>query len=410
VLPLTEPWYRKLLWVSMVLGTIGGLIAVVYSAITGFGIDQLFGEPTAEAWSGRWWWIPLVAVGAIVVTALRSAWSVPEDVPGAIAMARSGWVDPNGAPALVMVSAISLFVGASLGPSFGIVVAGGGLGAWVARRSRVDEERGAEYSVAGMAGSLGGVFSAPLFGSILASELSPLPKQSYVASFISQFTAATFGYVVFFGITGAVMLDAFGVDGYVYENVHLLYAVGLGLASVALLLVLAVIQALVKRLLVLVTNRYVRAGLGGAVIGVIAFALPLTATGGSKQLAFATSNIGSIGAAMLVVVLIGKMFAMVLSAESGFLGGTVFPILFLGGTAGIVVHSVFDSVPAALAVAGMIAAVPGGIIGAPVSFALIGAAGVGVGAAGIPPIGIAIITSHITVSAIRIARKASTSL
>ncbi len=309
-----------------------------------------------------------------------------------------------------MVSAISLFVGASLGPSFGIVVAGGGLGAWVVQRFGLEEDHGGDFSVAGMAGSLGGVFSAPLFGSILASELSPLPKQSYVASFISQFTAATFGYVVFFGITGAVMLDAFEVDGYVYENVHLLYAVGLGLASVALLLVLAVIQAVVKRVFTPISNRFVRGGIAGVAIGAIAFALPLTATGGSKQLAFATSTIGSIGVAMLVVVLIGKMFAVVLSSEAGFLGGTVFPILFLGGTAGIMVHSVFDSVPAALAVAAMIAAVPGGIIGAPVSFALIGAAGVGVGAAGIAPIGIAIITSHITVSAIRIARKASATL
>jgi len=49
-------------------------------------------------------------------------------------------------------------------------------------------------------------------------------------------------------------------------------------------------------------------------------------------------------------VLVGKMVAITLSQEAGFLGGTVFPILFIGGTAGIVVHGVLTDIPIALAV------------------------------------------------------------
>jgi H+/Cl- antiporter ClcA len=403
MLPLSEPWYRRLLLAALVLGVAGGVIALVYSGVTGFGIDRLYGEPTTAAWSGQWWWIPLVSGGAVLVVFLRGLWKVPEKVPGAIAFAKRGWVDPSSALSLVLISAISLFVGASLGPSFGIVVAGGGAGAWIVSRSpTTDTEAQQEYSLTGMAGGLGAVFSAPIFASILASELSPTSKAKYVTAFIPEFTAATIGYAIFFGVTGKVMLDAFDIPGYQYETVHLLYGLVLGLLAVFTLLVQSVIGNTVRRLVALAESLYVRAAVGGALVGLIAFAIPLTATGGSKQLAYATQNTASLGVGMLLFVLVGKMIAITLSQEAGFLGGTVFPILFIGGTAGVVVHLLLPDIPISLAVAAMIAAVPGAIIGAPVSFILIAIFGVGLGVAAAGPIGIAVITAHLTVGAVKL--------
>ena len=92
------------------------------------------------------------------------------------------------------------------------------MGAWIADRSKVpSDEARHEHALTGMAGGLGAIFSAPLFASIMASELSPTPKKDYVAAFIPQFIASTIGYVIFFGVTGKVMLDAFAVSGYQYE-------------------------------------------------------------------------------------------------------------------------------------------------------------------------------------------------
>jgi H+/Cl- antiporter ClcA len=403
MLPLSEAWYRKLLVAALVLGVGGGVVALVYSGVTNFGIKLFYGEPTTEAWSGQWWWIPLVSGGAVLVAALRGLWSVPKKVPGAIAFAKRGWVDPSSAISLVLISAISLFVGASLGPSFGIVVSGGGLGAWiVSRSSTTDTEAEHEYSLTGMAGGLGAVFSAPLFAAILATELSSTPRAKYVAAFIPQFTAATIGYVIFFAVTGKVMLDAFDIPGYQYETVHLLYGLLLGVLAVLTLLVYSITANAVRRLATLMENPYARAAAGGALVGLIAFALPLTATGGSNQLAYEAQNVANLGIGLLLVVLVAKMIAITLSQEAGFLGGTVFPILFIGGTAGIVVHGLLPDIPIALAVGAMIAAVPGAIIGAPVSFILIAVGGVGLGVTAVAPIGIAVITAHVTVAAIKV--------
>jgi hypothetical protein len=101
MLPLAEAWYRKLLVAALVLGVAGGVIALVYSGVTDLGIDRFYGEPTTDVWSGQWWWIPLVAGGAVLVVFLRGRWSVPDKVPGAIAIAKRGWVDPSSALSLV---------------------------------------------------------------------------------------------------------------------------------------------------------------------------------------------------------------------------------------------------------------------------------------------------------------------
>jgi H+/Cl- antiporter ClcA len=403
MLPLSEEWYRKLMVAALVLGVGGGVIALVYSGVTNFGIGRLYGDPTSEAWSGQWWWIPLVSGGAVLVTALRGLWKVPKKVPGAVALAKRGWVDPSSAISLVLISAISLFVGASLGPSFGVIAGGGGLGAWiVSRSSTTDTEAQHEYSLTGMAGSLGALFSAPLFAAILASEVSSTPKPKLVSTFMPEFTAATIGYVIFFGVTGTVMLDAFEIPGYQYETVHLLYGLLLGVFAVLTLLVQSIIGNAVRRVTALAENTYVRAAAGGALVGLIAFALPLTASGGTKQLAYATQNTASLGVGLLLAVLVGKMIAITLSQEAGFLGGTVFPIIFIGGTAGLVIHLLLPDIPIALAVGAMIAAVPGAIIGAPVSFILIAVGGVGLGVTAVAPVGIAVITAHLTVGALKV--------
>jgi len=146
-----------------------------------------------------------------------------------------------------------------------------------------------------------------------------------------------------------------------------------------------------------VKNPYARAAAGGAIVGLIAFALPLTVNGGSSQLSYETGNIATLSIGLLLAVLVGKMAAFTLSQEAGFLGGLVFPILFVGGTAGILVHLVFPWIPAPLAVAGMVAAVPGAVLGSPVSFILLGAFTVGLGLEGIVPVGIAVIISHLAV-------------
>ncbi len=406
MLPLDERWYRRLLGIALGLGAVAGIFALVFHVVTGRSMGLFFGEPSSEPFSGQWWWIPLISAGALLVAVLRARAGVAGHVPGAVAFAMKGWVDPATAVQLVLISTISLMLGASLGPSFAVIVAGGGFAAWlVSRQKDADEGERHDYALTGMAGALGSVFSAPLLGAAMISELSPTTKRDYVSSFFPQLIAATIGFVIFFGITGSVLLDSFEVPGYEFEYWHLLAAIGLGLLSTLVMVAFVSISGLVRRASTLLPNAYVRAALFGALVGLIAFALPLTVTGGGAQLAYATANLTTLGAGLLVVVLLAKIAAVALSLQAGFLGGPVFPLFFLGGTAGVVVHDLVPGIPASLAVAAMLAAVPGAVVGAPIGFILIGIGGVGLGIEGAAPVGIAVITSSVAASALQLHKK-----
>ncbi len=403
MLPLEESWYKRLLLFTLLLGGAGGLFAVLFMGITGAGAGLFFGNAGTGWWSGQWWWIPLTALGGLIVSFLRKTWKVAKDVPSPPQLAHMAWVEPGPVIHWLIITTISLIFGASLGPFFGLAVMGGGLGSWLATRMEKPDEEEArhEYTLTGMAGTMGAAFSSPIFATILASELSPTPKRNYITAFIPALFSATIGFVIYFGATGSTMLSRYELPPYEFELGHLLIGVLLGIAAAFTLLLFGLIKKLSAAVFSRIPNSLVAGVVGGALVGLLAFALPLTATSGSNQLTIELEASATLGSALVAAVLIAKMFAIAISQSSGFLGGVVFPIIFVGGTAGVLVHSLFPSVPIALSVGAMLAAVPGAFLGAPVSLILIAAGTVGLGAAALVPICIAVVTSYLTLALLR---------
>ncbi len=401
MLPLDQAWYRRLLGFAVPIGLAAGVLALIYTAAAGIGTAFFFGDAESGWWAGEWWWIPLTAAGGLLVAVLRRGLDIPDDVPGAVAFIQSGWVDPLSGPRLVLVSAVSLIVGASLGPSFGLAVGGGAIGAWVVTRWGTGEgEAKTEYTLTGMAGGMGSAFSAPLFAVVLTSELSPTEKRRYVAAFIPQLIAATIGFVVFFGITESTLLDAYQVPSYTFEFADLLVGALLGVFAALTLLMIVVINVAISRASGRLTNPLVRATIGGALVGLIAMALPLTLSSGSAQLSTVIESATLVSTGFVAVVLIAKMIAVSLSLSAGFLGGNVFPMIFIGGTSGVLVHLLIPGVPLSLAVAAMMAAVPGAFLNAPLSLTLIAAATVGLEAAAVIPIAVAVAIAYLSFTVI----------
>ena len=94
------------------------------------------------------------------------------------------------------------------------------------------------------------------------------------------------------------------------------------------------------------------------------------------------------------------MLAMAISLATGFIGGNVLPMIFVGGTAGVVAHLMFPDIPDAIAVGSMLAAVPGATIKAPVGLTFIAVLAVGLGPLTAIPVFIAVATSYLTTSAV----------
>ena len=83
------------------------------------------------------------------------------------------------------------------------------------------------------------------------------------------------------------------------------------------------------------------------------------------------------------------------------LDALVFPLIFMGGTAGTIVYLVFPDIPVALAVSCMLAAVPGSFLRAPISMVFIAAIALALGAETTAPVAVAVVTSYLIVAGIR---------
>ncbi len=400
LLPTEKRWYQHLLAASILIGIFAGVFVLVYSGLTGEISGYLFKADSYQFATGSVWWIPLVAVGGLVVTLMRKLWKIPEEVPGSIALANRAWVDVKTAPYLVIIAITSMSLGASLGPSFGLIVGGGAMGSWLVTRLHDDtvEEARAEYTLTGMSGALGAAFSGPMFAAILATELSPTSKKNYVTAFVPELIAAIIGFVIYFTVTGTSLLGAFELPAYEYKTAHILYGLLFGFFGALIAIVFVVLKKLISKVGLLIKNPLVKGVVGGALVGVIAFLFPLTASAGTSELSYATDRFTSISFGLLLGILLAKIIAIAISFEAGFLGGIVFPVIFLGGIAGLAVHVAFPSIPVALAVAAMIAAVPGALLNAPIGMVLIGASTVSVGIPALAPIALSVVVARILVS------------
>ena len=401
MLPLELPWYRRLLGAAAVLGIAGGGLSLIYLSATGVLIDWVFGAPDGTLWSGELWWIPLTAIGGAVIVLLRKSWQIQDHVPGGVEIIEAGELDHRPVPKWVALSVLSAVTGASLGPSFALVIMGGGLGSWIAERRWAEGRADQAYTLTGIAGGFGAAFTSPILGATMVSELAPTPRARYVAAIIPQLIAASIGFVVFFSVMGRTFLGIYELPDYEFEIADMAVAAALGVLAAAIMAALVGIVVIVRRMARLISNKYVLGLLGGALVGTISAALPLTLGAGQSQLGSVIEDVSSLSEGLLIAVLVGKMVALAVSLEVGFLGGNVFPMLFIGGLSGVIVHLLIPQIPFALAVSCMLAAVPGSYLRAPISMTFIAIVGVALDPTTAAPVAVAVITSYLLVSLVR---------
>jgi H+/Cl- antiporter ClcA len=203
-------------------------------------------------------------------------------------------------------------------------------------------------------------------------------------------------------ITGAIFLDAYKVPSYKFEDWQLLAAIPLGLfAAVIATVMVAAIAGATRLFTRLPIPGVATSTLGGALFGVIGVALPLTLFTGSDELKSVIKDAGTLGLGLLVAILIAKILAFAVSMGSGFIGGPIFPSLFIGGTAGIVVHQAIPGIPLGLAFTCMFAAVVGSLVAAPFAMALAAAFMTQIGSLQTAPILIAVVTAFIAMEGVK---------
>jgi H+/Cl- antiporter ClcA len=400
--PVTQ---QRAFWVLMgyavALGVFGAFAGLVFVGVITFG-GKWYADSDPGWFGGHWWWVAVTAAAGVVVGLLRRLMRLPEQIPGLFADLKSEHVDPGLVPGIAAVSAVSLIGGASLGPEKALGSMGGGAGSWIARRKALSNEDSQVNTLVGFAGAYGGLFSSTVIVVMLILEAARPGGQRFLKALVGGVVASSVSFGIYFAIAGAVFLDAYQVPPYSFEDWQLLAGIPLGLFAALLVTLLAAFMMLASRLFGrLKLPSIAKSTLGGVVFGLLGVALPLTMFSGSDQLKTVLTDAGTLGLGLLVAILIAKMLTFAVSQGSGFVGGPIFPSLFIGGTAGVLVHQVFPSVPLGLAFSCLLAAVPGSVAPAPFSMVLMAAFLTQVGALQTAPILIAVITAFLTMEGVR---------
>ena len=390
-----------LLGYAIILGAFGAVAGLVFLGVTGLG-EQVYGNPGNGWMQGNVWWVAVAAGAGLIVGVLRHVMHVPDKTPGIVENLENEHVDPALVPSIVAVSAVSLLGGASLGPEVALGSMGGGLGSWMAERRSFSDDAEKATTLSGIAGAFGGLFSSPLMAIILVLEIARPSRKGSGEAFYASLVSSAVSFGIYFSIAGSVFLGIYKVPRYEYQDWNLLAGVMLGLLATAIVLVVDIVvkgtAAVFERAKL---PAIVRPVIGGILFGLVGVALPLTNFTGSEQLSTVLKDASTLGLALLVATLLGKMLTFALSSASGFIGGPIFPILFIGGMTGIIVNQVFPAIPLGLSFTCMLAAVPAAIVSAPFTMVLLAALLTQIGAVQTAPILIAVGTASITIAGVR---------
>jgi H+/Cl- antiporter ClcA len=369
----TRSYWRQFGWglIVSIPSILGTLLFVV---VMNLGISLVWPKvPDPEPFSGSIRILVIMTVAGLVVGIIHRFFEVEElNVFAAIVKGR---LDPRPVPGAILVALTSLIGGFSLGPEVPTGMLAGGLATWLSERHKVTDKVQRSNVLSSVLGAYGGLFTSPFAALLMPLELAHRQAPSYYGILTIAAVAAVLGFTVFYAVGGeafASVIRVLDLPPYSLKLWHLLLAVVLGVLGAVLGLVFGLLLSLLKRFTTPLDGRPIFRGIiGGFILGLLGMALPLTLFLGTSGLELVTEQGAQMGFTLVIILVFAKILATTGALSTGFIGGPIFPLFFVGGAAGTAINLVFPDIPLSLAVACMMAAVPGALLPIPLALATI---------------------------------------
>jgi CIC family chloride channel protein len=331
----SELW---LIAVATVVGMAAGALAVLQAKIAhgtqvwlfAFDPDQrLSAQASVEPW--RLLAIPLggLALGLFTAIVMRFRPSPAVDPVEANAL-HGGRLSIRDSAFICGQTLISNGCGASVGLEAAYAQAGGAAASWVGQRLSLRRGDLRILVGAGAGAAIAAAFGAPLTGAFYAFEIV-----------IGAYTVANIAPVAAAALAGVLVAKALGSTPYLIKTSvvtisswtdYLLYGL-LGLVAalfgVALMRAVAVADRWVAKA---APPRWARPAIGGLALAAMAMVTPQTLSGGHGALHLDLN--GDLPLKLLLILILMKSVASIISLSFGFRGGLFFAALFLGALMG----------------------------------------------------------------------------
>ncbi len=326
--------FSRLFFLWAGLGALGGVIAGGYWLILEFLIGSLHGIEGL-------WVIPLMAGGGLLAGLIIHFIGNPGEIQLIVnnIRFRGGRLDYRNNPSMILSSLVCIASGGSLGPEAPLVQVTGSTGTWLARKLKLKGEDLRSLTIAGMASGFTALFGAPLGGSLFSLEiLHHKYVVEYYQALIPAIVASCVSFVVFLLITSIGLGPAWNFPVYGETSTYdFLWAIAYGAiaAGVGWLFIMGVRSF---RNLFNSTGWpiFVKTTIGGLALGILAYYFPITRYFSHHEINELIT--GNFTLYVLGGILVAKLLAIIITVTSGWRGGFIIPLFFVGATLGLLIH------------------------------------------------------------------------
>ncbi|WP_139958153.1 chloride channel protein [Flavicella sediminum] len=345
------------------LGLLGGSIAGVYWIVLEFLTHKI-------AFFTGWLVIPIMTFCGLLAGLIIHFIGDPGEIHLIVNNIRfnKGKLDPKNNPSMVLSSLVCVASGGSLGPEAPLVQVTGSTGTWIGKLFRFKGEELRSLTIAGMASGFTALFGAPLGGSLFSLEiLHHKHAVEYYKAIMPAFVASSFSYLIFALIIHLGLGPTWDLSSYEYSGVFDFgYAVVFGIVGTAFGWLFIFSVKFFKTIFELKPLPiYIKSTIGGLALGCIAYYLPITRYFGHHEINELLSHQFSLS--LLMAILVFKIIAISITVTSGWRGGFIIPLFFVGATLGLILHQLFPSINTTLAIVSCMAAINACVTRTPMS-------------------------------------------
>ncbi len=260
---------------------------------------------------------------------------------------------------LVPMSLLTISAGGAAGPEAPLVTTCGTLAGWFARRRHLSVDEGRCVTIAGMAAAFTVLFGAPFGSAIFALEILHRRGMQYTEALLPAIVGSLTGYVCYVALTGSGLVPVWRIPGVpALHRADLLWAVAAGVAGALIAVVFTYLTLGLRRVLQILPNS-ARPVIGGLGLAGLALASPYALTFGEVQTGHVLAT--RIGVGVLALAIVAKLVGTSLTVSSGWPGGFIIPLFFIGATLGELTHHAFATAPVGVICAALMVAANVGV-------------------------------------------------
>jgi H+/Cl- antiporter ClcA len=364
--------YYRLLALATLFGALSSLLTSAYITLYNQGI-KFFEQPSLFVLHINVWPFLLVTFAGLLIGLMIKFLGQHAGLGVAQRQyAQTGRVNPRYLPRILIQGFTALWSGAAIGPEGLLVFLCGGVGTFIADRLKLEKQDVPLLVYSTIAGAFGGFLGSPIVGAIGAVEYMFIKELDFYRHLIPGLLAAASGYVMYFAVLHTSYLGIYSFPNYASPHlIDLGWAVLVGVISGFVGILFKLIFGVIHRVFSPLDKRpVVRAVVGGMIIGVIGLFLPLTLYSGQEQLLQIIHNPAVYGVGLLLLMLLVKTILTSTSFATGFDGGPLFPLIFIGGTLGLAISKILAFIPQGVGVTAGMAGVTAAAFPIPLSVTL----------------------------------------